>query len=332
MGNYVLGLDGGGTKTQAALFDINANLIDLINWGATNHEVLHGGFAELKNELDKLLNRLLNKNCIDRKDIISSAFGLAGVDTKKQHKIIADIIKDLGIENFILTNDAYLGIKAGCPSGVGISVINGTGCTVAGIDKTGTMLQIGGQGELTGDVGGGGTIGMEAIRRVYNHLFRLEPYTLLKDILFQQLGITSKYDFMEALTNALENGLLDTGEVGKQVFEAANMGDDTAIDILRTVGRELGRSVNGAVSELDFNDEETIEVVLAGSVNVKGNNPSLVNALKEEVTKKNPEKRFNFIILEQPPVAGAAIWALERTSYKEGDLYKRVIEQFADKK
>jgi len=331
MGRYVLGLDGGGTKTQAALFDVNANFVDLIKWGPTNHEMMPGGYAELKYELDELLNELLNRNSIDRKEIISAAFGMAGVDTRKQHSIITGIIKDLGIENFILSNDAYLGVKAGCPSGIGICVINGTGCSVAGIDKTGAMLQIGGQGDLTGDVGGSGSIGMEAIKRVYNHLFRLEPYTLLKDILFKQLGITSKYDFMEVLTNALENGSLDICEVGKQVFDAANLGDVTAINILKSVGRDLGRSVNGAICELDFKYEETIEVVLAGSVNVKGSNPSLINALKEEVIQKNPEKMFNFILLKQPPVAGAVIWALERTNYKGGSLYKKVIEQFKGK-
>lgn len=330
MRKYVLGFDGGGTKTQVALFDIDGNYVDLINWGATNHEVLRGGFSELKYEINKLLDNLLNRNSIDRREIVSSAFGLAGVDTRKQHAIISNIIKDIGIDNFILANDAYLGVKAGCPSGIGISVINGTGCTVAGIDKTGTMIQIGGQGDLTGDVGGGLVIGMEAIRRVYNHLFRLEPYTVLKDILFKQLGITSKYDFIEAVTNALDDGSLDTGEVGKLVFDAANIGDVTALNILRFVGKELGRSVNGAIRELDFNDEEIIEVVLAGSVNVKGNNPTLINSLKEEVIQKNPSKRFNFIVLEQPPVAGAVIWALERISYKDSYLYKKIIEQFGD--
>lgn len=322
---YVLGVDGGGTKTHAVLFDGDGNLVDMVEWGPTNHESLREGFVELEREMKKLLDHLLSRNSIEVGDIASSALGMAGVDTRRQHKIISDIIRRLGIENFVLSNDAYLGVKAGCPSGVGICVINGTGCTVAGIDGEGKMVQIGGQGSLTGDAGGGGQIGMEAISRVYDHLFRLEPYTILKDMIFEQLGIESKYDYMEEVPVALENGTLKLSELCIKVFDAANLGDKTAISILESVGRELGRSVNGAINELNFKDIPVIDIVLAGSVNVKGSNPSLVNAIKDQVESKNPDKEFNFIILKQPPVAGAAIWAFEKLGYK--NMFNKVTEQ-----
>lgn len=328
MKNYVFGLDGGATKTHAALFDTDGNLVDMLEWGPTNHEVLNGGFDGLRKEMKDLLSSLLTRNSITVNDMVSSAFGMAGVDTKKQYQIISGIIEDLGIKNFVLSNDAYLGVKAGCPSGVGICVINGTGCTIAGIDAEGKMIQIGGQGDLTRDVGGGGSIGMEAIRCVYDHLFRLEPYTILKDMLFEKLQIISKYDFMEVMPEALNSGIISAGEIGKMVFDAANKEDETAISILEFVGKNLGKSVNGAIHELNFKDGDVIEVVLAGSVNVKGSNPSLVNAIKKEVIDKNPDKKFKFIILQQPPVAGAVIWAFQRTEHKINNLFERITSQF----
>lgn len=45
---YVLGVDGGGTKTHAVLFDGDGNLVDMVEWGPTNHESLREGFVELK--------------------------------------------------------------------------------------------------------------------------------------------------------------------------------------------------------------------------------------------------------------------------------------------
>ena len=328
MKKYVLGMDGGATKTHAALFDIDGNKVDMLEWGPTNHEVLDGGFDGFRKEMKDLLSSLFSRNSITAGDIVSSAFGMAGVDTRKQHKIISGIIENLGIKDFVLFNDAYLGVKAGCPSGVGICVINGSGCTIAGINAEGKMIQIGGQGSLTRDVGGGGSIGMEAIRCVYDHLFRLEPYTILKDMLFEKLQISSKYDFMEVMPEALSSGIISAGEIGKMVFEAANKGDETAISILEFVGKSLGKSVNGAIHELNFKDGDVIEVVLAGSVNVKGSNPSLVNAIKKEVTDKNPDKKFEFIILQQPPVAGAVIWALQRTEHKIDNLFEKITSQF----
>lgn len=325
---YVLGLDGGGTKTHAALFDIDGNLVDMLEWGPTNHESLAGGFDELRDEMKALLSSLLKRNLITVDDIVSSAFGMAGVDTRYQHRIISGIIEDLDIKNYVLANDAYLGVKAGCPSGVGICVINGTGCTVAGIDVEGRMIQIGGQGSLTRDVGGGGNIGMEAIRCVYDHLFRLAPYTIMKDMLFERLQINSKFDFMEVMPMALKNGTISASEIGKMVFEAANMGDETAISILEFVGENLGKSVNGALHELNFKGINVIEVVLAGSVNVKGSNPSLINAIKNQVISNNPDKNFKFIILRQPPVAGAVIWALQRTEHKIDNMFEKIVSQF----
>mgnify|MGYP000150042066 FL=1 len=132
MKKYVLGMDGGATKTHAALFDIDGNKVDMLEWGPTNHEVLDGGFDGFRKEMKDLLSSLFSRNSITAGDIVSSAFGMAGVDTRKQHKIISSIIDNLGIKDFVLFNDAYLGVKAGCPSGVGICVINGSGCTIAG--------------------------------------------------------------------------------------------------------------------------------------------------------------------------------------------------------
>lgn len=328
MKEFALGVDGGGTNTQCALFDLEGNLIDVLDWGPTNHEVLAGGFEELEESLKAMLGIFYAKHSIDAKNLVSCAFGMAGVDTKKQAKIIGDMIKRLGINRFILSNDAYLGVKAGCPSGVGICVINGTGATIAGIDVDGSMIQIGGQGGFTGDVGGGGALAVAAISKVYDHLFRDGRHTILKDMLFHRLKISSRHDFMDAVTGGLQDGSLERVDVTKMLFEAASQKDEVALEILRYVGTELGRSVNGAISELGFADIEVIDVVLAGSVNVKGSDPALVDAIKAEVLSKNPDRRIEFIILEHPPVAGAVIWALEGV-YKGKGLFDKVVGQFS---
>jgi len=46
------------------------------------------------------------------------------------------------------------------------------------------------------------------------------------------------------------------------------------------------------------------------------------------VTDKNPDKKFEFIILQQPPVAGAVIWALQRTEHKIDNLFEKITSQF----
>ncbi len=327
MKKYILGLDGGATKTQCALFDIEGKLVDMVMWGPTNHEGLKGSFDELRLELAGLLGQVLKKNGITADDLGKSVFGMAGVDTREQHRVVSDIIGGLGIKDFILCNDAYLGVKAGISSGYGICVINGTGCTIVGINRSGSMFQIGGLGGLTGDPGGGGVLGEAAVRSVYNHLFRGGKSTRLADLLYDEVGTRSKYELMEALTGKIADSSLSLSELNKLVFKAADEGDEVAIDILRNAGREFGISVNSMIRELDFSKDGALNVVLAGSVNVKGSNPSLIDSLKREVILENPEMDINFVILTKPPVAGSIIWALSEVS---GDtrLFEKVLSQF----
>ena len=325
MKSFVLGVDGGGSNTQCALFDIEGNQVDFLDWGPTNHEVLPGGFEQLEEELGQMFDTFYARHSIQASNLVSCAFGMAGVDTKLQSEIIGNMIRRLGIKEFVLSNDAYLGVKAGCPSGVGICVINGTGATIAGINSQGQMVQIGGQGYLTGDVGGGGALATAAISEVYDHLFRGGPYTIMVDQFFEVLQISSKHDYMDAVTANLQDRSKRV-EFTKMLFDAANQGDAVALSILRHVGKELGRSVNGAIQELGFDDVKVIDVVLAGSVNVKGSNPALVDAIKEEVIVKNPTRNVDFFILHHPPVAGAVIWALEKV-YRGQDLFDKIVGQ-----
>ncbi len=328
MSRFILGVDGGATKTQCILTDIEGNRNDMIQWGPLNHESMPGGFGQLKQELDKLLSLILTRNNIHLGEIEYSVWGLAGVDTKRQHACISEILSKLGLARFLLCNDAYLGIKAGSPSGVGICAINGTGCSVAGINSRGDMLQIGGLGGLTGDRGGGTSIGTAAVRSVYYYLFKCGRYTQMKELMFKKLEVSSKYDFLDMLTQKIEEGEIKISDLNKFAFEAADLGDEVATELLMGIGNDYGASINGMIQELQFKREKTFDVVLAGSVNVKESNALLVKALKETVLSKNEGCSISFKTLENPPAAGAVIWGLEQYISSE-TAYNRINAIFS---
>lgn len=325
MKKYVLGVDGGGTKTHCALFDTDGNKVDLIKWGTTNHENLKEGFADLKKELENMTSFILHKNGVSIDQIQNAVFGLAGVDTKSQQAIISGIIREIGFSDYYVCNDAYLGIKAGCEKGYGICAINGTGCTVTGISPEGRCIQIGGLGELTGDRGGGSFLGITVIGSIYNSLFKNGKQTLMKDILFDELKIVSKYEFIDAIAQKVGSGEIRIRDLNRIVFAAANKGDEKAIEILTDMGRDIASMINGAIRELEF--EDTIDVVLAGSVNVKGENKTAIDIIKNNVRERNRDRVINFRILDKPPVAGAIIWALS-TESNSSDIFNTVISQF----
>ena len=61
---YIIGLDGGGTKSDCVLLNTEGQLVDYLKWGTTSHEFLPGGMPELERELKKMFTELFDRNGI----------------------------------------------------------------------------------------------------------------------------------------------------------------------------------------------------------------------------------------------------------------------------
>ena len=324
---YVLGVDGGGTKTHCALFGADGVKADFFDWGPTNFENMEHKYDGLLRELSLIFARLIERNGMELDDISHGVLGLAGVDSPTRHKKISEVLAKAGLARFTLVNDAFLGVKAGSASGSGVCAINGTGTSFAGIDPGGALLHVGGMGVLTGDIGGGHYLSGLAAGSVYNQLYKGSEPTVMKDLMFDILGVERREDYLDALLEQLFEGELEYASLNKVVFRAANMGDAVAIAILEGMGRDNARSVSAVINGLDFAD--TVEVVLAGSINTKGENPSALDAFKRTLTDMHGDKRLSFTKLTVPPVAGAIVWALEiAAGGRPRGMYEAVIKQF----
>ena len=326
---YVIGVDGGATKTHYALSDSNGKLMSFIQGGPGNHEVYPDGYKGVSKEIKGSIFKLLQQSRLKPEDIDYSIFGLAGVDTKRQQKELSKIICETGIRNFKVFNDAFLGIKAGSDKGYGVCSINGTGTCCVGIDKNGDWLQIGGTGWSFGDEAGGGYIGDVVIRKVYDSIYRCGQQTIMKEMLFEKLGIDEESDFVDAVYEKVYSNKVKIADLSKIAFYAANQGDEVALELLRHSGREMAKSVIGLIRRLDFSHEEEIDIVIAGSVNLKGESPALIRTFKQKIYH-GVKTKVRFIPLQVPPVAGAVLWAIEELNKKGKnlDIRKRVLREF----
>ena len=327
---YVLGVDGGGTKTHYALYDTSGNRVGFLAGGIGNHEMYESAFIGLERELEKSINKIMVDNGLSIADISYSVLGLAGVDTKEQHAIISEILRRIGLEKFHLCNDGYLGIKAGSSNGYGICSINGTGTNCIGIDSKGNSMQVGGIGDISCDYAGAGKIGTFVAAKVYESLFQCGEQTIMKDMLFKKVGIDKPADYADIMSAKLGSGELDIAYLNRFAFLAANEGDKVAIDLLKYVGNRLGLSICGNISHLDFENSDTINIVLAGSVYVKGENPIMIEAMKSTV-KSKVRNKLVFTILIYPPVTGAVLWALEGIGADLDDgIREKVIDNMSN--
>jgi N-acetylglucosamine kinase-like BadF-type ATPase len=311
MKHYVIGVDGGGTKTHYTLFDTDGNLICFIEGGPSNHEAYPDGYEGARRQLRASFEKLFWESGLRISDIDFGIFGMAGIDVRSEKVQLTEIIAQIGFKDFEVMNDAFLGIKAAGNHEYGICSINGTGTCCAGIDPQGTRIQIGGMGYFFGDEGGAGHLGGMAFRSVYDYLYRCGPPTLMKDLLFDFLKISRDHDLVEAFYQFYQKDFCHKwAALARIPFQAANLGDQVALKLLESIGRNSARSVLGVIRRLNFESVAAIDIIMAGSVYVKGENPALAEAFRREISL-NMAKKARFTVLQIPPVTGAVLWALE---------------------
>lgn len=304
MKKYLIGVDGGNTKTDYLLYDIDGNFIDGIRSGTCSHEAkglgFNGAYLVMKENIDKLLSN----NNVNILDVEGACFGLAGCDVPFQKKALEEAVEKIGFTKYIVVNDGFLGIKAASNTGTGVCSINGTGTVNVGIDESNKWVQVGGIGYVSGDEAGGSFLARRTIQAVFDMCYRFgEDTTLIEDV-FNMYEITSKYDLPDALLQKKS----DSTYLIKALCKRANEGDNVAIEILETAGKNMARSTSGVIRELNI--LEPINIIQAGSVWAKATCPKMKEKFESVVTTLTG-KKCNFIILNEPPVMGAILWAYE---------------------
>lgn len=319
---YIIGVDGGGTKTDYLVFTVEGEWAYSLRVGSRSHEILSGGFTETEELILSDIDYLLKKNSIAKEQIAAAAFGMAGIDTPDQLKEMNRILEKVGFNKVVAANDSILGIKAGCPSGVGICSINGTGTVASGINENGEILQIGGLGSATGDSAGGFYIATKTVRAVYDYYFRCGPKTILTEPIMNIFEIDEPTKLLDVINDKFYvNRELDKIIV-THLFQAANDKDEVAIGIVKEVANQLAKSVSGCIRSLKFKGDP--EIILAGSVWIKSVCPLLLTHFKD-IIYHYTGKNITPIPLQVIPAAGAVLWALELAQNQPVTLEQRTL-------
>ena len=315
MSKYILGLDGGATKSHLAIFDESGNCVSTALYGPLNHEVMKGSYAELEERLGEFIWGAINEVNVQCEDLAHAVFGLAGVDTDSQHARISDIIQMICLKEFTVCNDSFLGVAAGCPDCVGICAINGTGFKLAAIDNSGAAVQTCGVGGYTDDKGGGTWFGLKAISSVYNELYKLGQPTVMREILFKMAGITRKEDYLEVIYEKFHGRTLNSVKLNSVIFDAAARGDAVAMSVLDESAEEYAGGIARLAMDLDFPADKTLYVTLAGSVFVRQKVRILQKLIEKRVYDALDGRDVEYIYLDAPPVAGALMWAAQKAGF-----------------
>ena len=303
---YLLGVDGGNSKTDYLLCRANGDFVDILRCPTCSHEAFKDSYDGMEAAMKSHLDQLFRRNNIAVGDIAMGAFGLAGADLPGQIDELNKRVARLGFNRFVLANDGILGVKAMAKSGV--CAINGAGTVIVGIDDSGEMLQVGGIGHISGDYAGGGHIMRTGVSAVYNYFYRIGTQSAIVPKILEILKVTEPANLPPTISN---NRLLiqNMTEIITVIDEAALGGDDVARRILDDTGVNVAEGVCGCIRNLAF-DGSHVTVIMAGSIWNKIKYPGMMDSFKATVSANAPIP-CQFELLQAPPALGAIFWARE---------------------
>jgi N-acetylmuramic acid 6-phosphate etherase len=259
---YILGVDGGGTKTVALLGDLDGNVLARGMSGSSNINAVGFDAACLA------LESAINIACKDYSGGISAmCLGLAGAGRKEDieqfqnwavHKFPKTVVK--------VVSDAEIVLMAGVPSGPALALICGTGSIVYGRMVTGELIRAGGWGHLFGDEGSGYAIGIATLRAVMQAYDGRGSETLLSELVLKRYGLRTPPDLVRSIYGA-EAPPAGVASLTDLVEQAAGWDDSVAIAILEESARELARAIAAIYPKLGTS---TVPLILTGGTILHG--------------------------------------------------------------
>ena len=299
---YLIGLDGGGTKTKCVLTDFNFNPLYECQGGPSNFLII--GTQPVSETILSLILESLTHLKISPDSIASILIGTTGAGRENDaNKLKNDFIeytkaKGFSFNSFNVDSDARIAIEGAFSGGPGSLLIAGTGSVVFGKDRNHKIHRVGGFGRLIGDEGSGNTIGRRGLNQVAKEFDERGDKTLLTKILLRDFGIN---DSAQLITEVYRNNF-DLASFAPKVIEAAQNGDACANRILEEESDELLSHVKSIFKMIG---EETLKLCLMGGTIATENYYSQLFKKKIETYLSN----VKIVSAENPPEIGAAFMA-----------------------
>lgn len=258
---YILGFDGGGTKTECLLANAEGEILARSIAGASNP--LRTGYARAWFALSEVADVVLNRQKIKAGNISAVCAGLGGAGrpgvAKRLSNFFAGSFPNAQIR---VTTDLEIAFEAAFGAGEGILLLAGTGSAAFARDANGCTARAGGRGPWFSDEGSAFDIG----RRAFAAVARVEEHRGPASNLSQRLFSWHQAQNWESL---LERIAKNPDDIFPQTFplvaQLADKNDAVCREILSSAAESLAELVACVARELDWSDRE-IAVAKVGGV------------------------------------------------------------------
>ncbi|HTY97711.1 MAG TPA: BadF/BadG/BcrA/BcrD ATPase family protein [Solirubrobacteraceae bacterium] len=295
-GGFLLGIDGGATKTLAAVLDLESGTVHLGHAGPSNEDAI-GPVAAVRSLLTAAGEAMRSAGIADG-DLGGAVLAVAGTDTTA----VADHLRRTRTEAWTVVNDVVGAWAVATGASDGVAVIAGTGSNVFGVGPGGPW-RAGGWGHVLGDEGGAYWLGIESIKAGLRDREGSGPPTSLTAALVEFFEVAS----IESLATLVYSKPLTKSEIAAFAIEAgkhADAGDEVARGIYERGAAALGGQVAAVVARTGLAQGQ-FPVGLIGSVFRSGE--VFTGPLRRHITEAAPGAQIAPSVT--PPVAGSLLLA-----------------------
>ena len=300
---YVIGIDGGATKTVLALCREDGAIVRTSRAGSCNP--CDVGFEQCKELLLRGISELLDG--VPPGAVRACFAGIAGVATDGYDVRLVHSLREAFPEmgQILFQNDALNALYGGLGEEDGCAVISGTGM-VCFARVNGELHRTGGWGPLFDRAGSGYDLGCDALTAVYRAQDGLGPQTALTALCEEMLGESAR----EAIGRFYRGKRALIASFAPAVFAAVRMGDEVARGILERNMEGLALHINHAACYFDG----AYDVVITGGV---FQNAEALDALLRHTA---PQARIT--VYDRMPAFGAVRRALLLAGLREVEIHE----------
>lgn len=319
---FVLGVDGGGTKTVAAIVNFHGELCGVGQGGPSNYDDL--GREVVRENISEAVRQARDMAGLGETPFASAFFGMAGVVTDQDRSAIRQIVSGIpavDVDRAVIDHDCRIALAGGLIGRPGMVLITGTGTSCFGQNAAGAKWLSGGWGYLISDEGSGYWLGLQALRLAAMAADGRVEAGRLSGLVMDYLQLAEARELMHRL---YVQGLSrrEIAQIAPMVFDAAQNGDLAALQLIEQGAGDLAVCVEAAARQLAMLSDGCQIVQTGGLVNA---GEIYLRPLRSAIMRKIPDAQF--LKPELPPVFGACVLALQKTGILMDDQITQSLRQ-----
>ncbi|MGH2879075.1 MAG: BadF/BadG/BcrA/BcrD ATPase family protein [Solirubrobacteraceae bacterium] len=290
-GRYVMGVDGGATKTLAAVLDLKERALHLGHGASSNADAV--GARVATESLLRATDEAIDRAGLEPAQLDAGVLAIAGTDTDA----VAQHVSAARPGNWVVVNDVVGAWAAATGAQPGVGAISGTGSNVFGVGPDGRSWRAGGWGHILGDEGSGYWLAARSLRAALADRDGSGPPTALSTAAVEFYGVRR----VEDLARLVYSKPLSKSEIAAFAIEtarAAHAGDQVARALFERAAAELGAQVVAVIERTGLSGN--FPVGLIGSAFKAGE--MFVDPLSALVHKVAPQA--SVAVVHMAPVGG----------------------------